>query len=122
MFLPNLSPSLFNAPLAAMVWTAVSFFLILFTAWQTDLKAQKLTRFVLLAESFNLVLTVIGMTIGEGIRFTIIMLGLLFLLLAVPTLIVIKEMNGTYDYSDVLTPAEYEAYKNRKRRTPPKEK
>lgn len=68
---------------------------------------------MLAGEGINIVFTAIALAWMDGAVFTLILLGVLALILAVPAFIVVKlrERNGAYDFSDIMGPEEHAAWK-----------
>lgn len=110
LLLPNMSYAVYHGPLIAVIYVPVSFFEILFIVWQTNLKEQRLNRFILFFMTINIALAVIGITLKDGIGTVITALLVLALLIVIPTFIVfrIKKKNGTLDVSDIMTSEECE--------------
>lgn len=100
------------------IWVLVSFFLIEFIVWQTDLKAQKLNRTFLALYGLNLVLTVlsigiIDLILNKTLDIIVMIIAALLIIIALALFMtyIIQKINGVsndYDsYRDILTEEEF---------------
>lgn len=120
LLIPIVSNIVYHGSLVSVVFIFLSFFEILFISWQTDLKKQRLNRFVLFCMAVNIILALAGMTVFEGIAVVIFALAVLLLITVLPafTVLRIRQKKGTscyMDYADILTSEEYEELKRRKK-------
>mgnify|MGYP006928425438 FL=1 len=53
-----------NLSVTMFLWIIISFFLVLFILWQTDLSQQKLNRTALLCLGLNILFTIVAIAIG----------------------------------------------------------
>lgn len=120
----NLSTNLF-------LWAILSFFLVLFILWQTDLTQQKLNRIALLCLGLNtlfsclsqgIVAWIVGGT-AEGLFIMLCTVVTLFAIVAfaIGITYVVQKKNGAWDsyeaFSDIMTEEEFARWKNRRKKT-----
>lgn len=126
----NMPVGVINLSLYEFVWIVLSFFLILFMIWQTDLTGPKLNRTALLWQGLNLVFTclsrgfveilVSGVTTGFYMILSIIAFLVIIVGIALLMTYLIQKKNGalnSYDaYSDIMTEDEFERWQDKKNR------
>lgn len=100
------------------IWVLISFFLIEFIVWQTDLKAQKLNRTFLALYGVNLVLTalsigIIDLILNKTLDIMVLLIAALLIMIALALFLTyiiqkIKGVSDDYDsYRDILTEEEF---------------
>lgn len=80
-----------NLSLVIFIWIILSFFLVLFILWQTDLVGQKLNRTALICQGINLLFTCLSRGIvecivsgvAEGLFTMLIIVAVLFAMVGV---------------------------------------
>lgn len=115
-----------------VLWSIISFFLVLFILWQTTLKDQKLVRMSILFESINILISsltyaiTIGMSDGFSSSFYLAIFVIIFLALLVGGtflgIYLFLKWDGSLDqldqyesYSDVMTPEEFARWQEKKK-------
>ena len=87
-----------NLSVTMFLWIIISFFLVLFILWQTDLSQQKLNRTALLCLGLNILFAIVAIAIGI-------------------TYFVQKKsgaLNSYEAFSDIMTEDEFEQWKKKK--------
>lgn len=117
---------------AILSWEFVSFFLILFILWQTDLENQKLNRTALLLEGLNILNSCLALAILTGISegfskglFMVIMVLIVFAAIVGGSFLAyyrFLKWDGSLDqldqyesFSDVITPEEFAKWQEKKK-------
>ena len=120
-----------NLSLVIFIWIILSFFLVLFILWQTDLVGQKLNRTALICQGINLLFTCLSRGIvecivsdvAEGLFTMLIIVAVLFAMVGVAIGITyfVQKMNGAWNsyeaFSDIMTEDEFERWQKRKNKT-----
>lgn len=114
--------------ISMLVWVIVSFFLVLFIMWQTNLSGVKLNRSFFLCYGIHMVITCLSRGIvecivgGNGISTSVTILTFLMVLVGVSfgiTYLVQKKngmLNSYQAYSDIMTEEEFERWQKKKQR------
>ncbi|WP_276885124.1 hypothetical protein [Allobaculum stercoricanis] len=114
-----------NLSITIFIWIIVSFFLVLFIIWQSDLTGPKLTRTTLICQGINLLFICLSRGIVEwivggvadGLFTMLIIFAVLFFLVGAGigiTYFVNKKtgrLNSYEAFSDILTEDEFEQWK-----------
>ena len=120
-----------NLSLVIFIWIILSFFLVLFILWQTDLVGQKLNRTALICQGINLlficlsrgIVECIVSGVAEGLFTMLIIVAVLFAMVGVAIGITyfVQKKNGVLNsyeaFSDIMTEEEFERWQNRKNKT-----
>lgn len=114
-----------NLSITIFIWIIVSFFLVLFIIWQSDLTGPKLTRTTLICQGINLLFIFLSRGIVEwivggvadGLFTMLIIFDVLFFIVGASigiTYFVNKKtgrLNSYEAFSDILTEDEFEQWK-----------
>lgn len=128
VILSNMPVGVRNLSIKIFIWVIISFFLVLFILWQTNLIGPKLNRTALICEGINLLITGLSWGIAEWIVsgvadgiFTILIIIIVFLALVGAsigiTYLVQKKkgvLNSYETFSDIMTEDEFERWRKRK--------
>lgn len=118
-----------NMKITMFIWIILSFFLVLFIIWQTDLSGKKLNRTALIFEGINLLLNCLSDVVIESIvggvseGLSTLLTGFVTLSIIVGLSLAItyfvQKKNGrlnSYEaYSDIMTREEFEKWQRKKR-------
>lgn len=120
-----------NLSLVIFIWIILSFFLVLFILWQTNLAGQKLNRTALICQGINLLFICLSRGIvewivsgvAEGLFTMLIIFVVLFAMVgaALGITYFVQKKNGllnSYEaFSDIMTEDEFERWQKRKNKT-----
>lgn len=120
-----------NLSLVIFIWIILSFFLVLFILWQTNLDGQKLNRTVLICQGINLLFICLSRGIvewivsgvAEGLFTMLIIFVVLFAMVgaALGITYFVQKKNGVLNsyeaFSDIMTEDEFERWQKRKNKT-----
>lgn len=120
-----------NLSLVIFIWIILSFFLVLFILWQTNLAGQKLNRTALICQGINLLFICLSRGIvewivsgvAEGLFTMLIIFIVLFAMVGAAlgiTYFVQKKnrvLNSYEVFSDIMTEDEFERWQKRKNKT-----
>lgn len=123
----NLPVGSLNMSQNIFIWMLLSFFLILFILWQTNLSNQKLNRAFLLCEGANILFTCLSLGVIElitgkdGVFMIICILMVLLVIIGIPILLIfyIPFKKGKLEYSsvcDIMTESEYNNWIQKRKR------
>lgn len=126
----NMPVGVLNLSTYVFSWIFISFFLVLFIVWQTNVEGPKLNRTALLCEGANILLTCLSRAIVEAIvsgikegLFTALLIIIVLLVIVGSALLIayiVQRKNGASDsyesYFDIMTEEEFERWQERKRK------
>ena len=118
-----------NLSTYVFLWIIISFFLVLFIVWQTNVTGPKLNRTALLCEGVNILLICFSRAIVEAIvsgikegLFTALVIIITLLAIVGSALLItylVQRKNGSLNsyesYSDIMTEEEFERWQERKK-------
>lgn len=120
-----------NLSVNIFMWVIISFFIVLFILWQTDLSGVRLNRMVLICQGTNILMLclsrgivewlVSGIAAGLLTMLTIIIVLFVIVSISVGLTYLIQKKNGminSYEaFSDIMSEDEFEKWKRRKNKT-----
>lgn len=123
----NLPVGSLNMSQNMFIWVLLSFFIVLFILWQTNLINQKLNRSFLFCEGMNILFTCLSFGVIElitgkdGVFMIICILMALLLIIGIPVLLIfyIPFKKGRLEYSsvcDIMTESEYNKWMEKRKR------